>query len=571
MDASSRRQATGSGPASASSASLLALRHLVCPGTHPGESARQRRARDAANADASSRGRGVPIRFRTVTSEGRENRCSSSTGCTRASATTRCSTASASPSRPARCSASAGPTAPARRRRCASPWAWCAPTPARSAGRAGPLDQDVRRRIGYMPEERGLYPKMKVGEQVTYFARLHGLGRRGRGARPPTSGSSRLGPGRAPRRPGGEAVAGQPAARPARRRAGQPARGAHPRRAVLRARPGRRRLPRRGAARAGAARACPSSSPATSSTSSSGSATPSASSPAAGWSPRGTVEELRRREAGRLLRVVVPDAAPRWAAAAPRRPGRLRAGRGHPPGARRRRRRPGRCSPRRCAPAGSPTSPGGSRRWSSCSARPSPRPPRRWRRDRARETRAAPAGPAGRRPGDLDPHPRQDFLISSVVILAAAARHARRSRSCSAPAATTITRRRRRRHAPRCSRPSWPRARPSAPTSTVVGLDDEAAARRRVEDGDVDGVLIDGTGRPPRAARRASRRTARCRRVVQGAVRQLAVGRAARRGRASTPRRPARWPSPRSTRSADAERPADRRRDHRHRSCSTAC
>jgi ABC-2 type transport system ATP-binding protein len=27
-----------------------------------------------------------------------------------------------------------------------------------------------------MPEERGLYPKMKVGEQITYFARLHGLG-----------------------------------------------------------------------------------------------------------------------------------------------------------------------------------------------------------------------------------------------------------------------------------------------------------------------------------------------------------------------------------------------------------
>jgi ABC-2 type transport system ATP-binding protein len=38
-----------------------------------------------------------------------------------------------------------------------------------------PLDQDVRRRIGYMPEERGLYPKMKVAEQVAYFARLHGL------------------------------------------------------------------------------------------------------------------------------------------------------------------------------------------------------------------------------------------------------------------------------------------------------------------------------------------------------------------------------------------------------------
>ena len=37
------------------------------------------------------------------------------------------------------------------------------------------LDQASRRRIGYMPEERGLYPKMRVGEQVAYFARLHGL------------------------------------------------------------------------------------------------------------------------------------------------------------------------------------------------------------------------------------------------------------------------------------------------------------------------------------------------------------------------------------------------------------
>lgn len=32
-----------------------------------------------------------------------------------------------------------------------------------------------RELIGYMPEERGLYPKMKVGEQLQYFARLHGL------------------------------------------------------------------------------------------------------------------------------------------------------------------------------------------------------------------------------------------------------------------------------------------------------------------------------------------------------------------------------------------------------------
>ncbi|SIT86374.1 ABC transporter ATP-binding protein [Microbacterium sp. RU33B] len=32
-----------------------------------------------------------------------------------------------------------------------------------------------RRSFGYMPEERGLYPKMKVLEQVVYLARLHGF------------------------------------------------------------------------------------------------------------------------------------------------------------------------------------------------------------------------------------------------------------------------------------------------------------------------------------------------------------------------------------------------------------
>ncbi|GAB3603487.1 ATP-binding cassette domain-containing protein [Microbacterium aureliae] len=32
-----------------------------------------------------------------------------------------------------------------------------------------------RRRFGYMPEERGLYPKMKVHEHITYLARLHGF------------------------------------------------------------------------------------------------------------------------------------------------------------------------------------------------------------------------------------------------------------------------------------------------------------------------------------------------------------------------------------------------------------
>ena len=37
-----------------------------------------------------------------------------------------------------------------------------------------PVTTSDRRRFGYMPEERGLYPKMKVLEQIVYLARLHG-------------------------------------------------------------------------------------------------------------------------------------------------------------------------------------------------------------------------------------------------------------------------------------------------------------------------------------------------------------------------------------------------------------
>jgi ABC-2 type transport system ATP-binding protein len=39
------------------------------------------------------------------------------------------------------------------------------------------VDQTVRLRFGYMPEERGLYPKMRVQDQVEYFARMSGLAR----------------------------------------------------------------------------------------------------------------------------------------------------------------------------------------------------------------------------------------------------------------------------------------------------------------------------------------------------------------------------------------------------------
>jgi ABC-2 type transport system ATP-binding protein len=34
-----------------------------------------------------------------------------------------------------------------------------------------------RRRWGYMPQERGLYPSMPAGDQLVYLARLHGVGR----------------------------------------------------------------------------------------------------------------------------------------------------------------------------------------------------------------------------------------------------------------------------------------------------------------------------------------------------------------------------------------------------------
>ena len=40
-----------------------------------------------------------------------------------------------------------------------------------------PVGLEQRLRFGYMPEERGLYPRMPVGEQLAYFGRLHGMGR----------------------------------------------------------------------------------------------------------------------------------------------------------------------------------------------------------------------------------------------------------------------------------------------------------------------------------------------------------------------------------------------------------
>ena len=38
-----------------------------------------------------------------------------------------------------------------------------------------PVTFETHRRFGYMPEERGLYPKMRVLEQLVYLAQLHGV------------------------------------------------------------------------------------------------------------------------------------------------------------------------------------------------------------------------------------------------------------------------------------------------------------------------------------------------------------------------------------------------------------
>ena len=116
-----------------------------------------------------------------------------------------------------------------------------------------PVGRDARLRFGYMPEQRGLYPRMRVGEQLSYFAQQHGLRRQGRERR-----GGPLARADGPRRPrqveAGGAVARQPAARPARDGARPRPGAAGPRRAVLRPRPDRHRDDDRGHPRAGRGR-----------------------------------------------------------------------------------------------------------------------------------------------------------------------------------------------------------------------------------------------------------------------------------------------------------------------------
>jgi ABC-2 type transport system ATP-binding protein len=46
-----------------------------------------------------------------------------------------------------------------------------------------PADHAARDRIGYMPEERGLYPRMVLGEQLLFMAAIKGMGRKAADAR----------------------------------------------------------------------------------------------------------------------------------------------------------------------------------------------------------------------------------------------------------------------------------------------------------------------------------------------------------------------------------------------------
>lgn len=38
-----------------------------------------------------------------------------------------------------------------------------------------PYGNELQHQMGYLPEERGLYPKVKVSDQIIYLARLRGM------------------------------------------------------------------------------------------------------------------------------------------------------------------------------------------------------------------------------------------------------------------------------------------------------------------------------------------------------------------------------------------------------------
>ena len=174
-----------------------------------------------------------------------------------------------------------------------------------------PMQLQERLRFGYMPEERGLYPRMPVGEQVAYFGRLHGHGRdRGANRRSGAgwSGSVSLS---ARRRRWRSSRTETSSGRSSRRRwctsrscwcSTSRSRGS--------IRSPCRRSPRCCAARRSAAP--PSSSPATSSSWSRTSARRSRSSTTAASSRPGKLDALRRRSQHRQIELQLDGAPPQW-------------------------------------------------------------------------------------------------------------------------------------------------------------------------------------------------------------------------------------------------------------------
>ncbi len=157
-----------------------------------------------------------------------------------------------------------------------------APTRRRGAlGRPADHRGSTGAQFGYMPEERGLYPKQPVLDQLVYLGRLRGHERRGgprRGDEPPRAARPRPTAPRTTSRSSRSATSSGCRSSPPLM--GQPRR-ARARRAVQRPRPGRRRLRWPTCCASTPRAACRSSSPPTSSTSSSGSATASSCWPAA--------------------------------------------------------------------------------------------------------------------------------------------------------------------------------------------------------------------------------------------------------------------------------------------------
>ena len=212
---------------------------------------------------------------------------------------------------------------------------------ARRAGTGRPIDAETRAALrlhagGARPlPEDARPPPARLPRAAARAARGRGAARR------PTPCSSELGLAERARRPGRGAVAGQPAARPARGRARARARAARARRAVQRARPRRRRRPGRACCASAPRRARPSSSPATSSSSWSGSAPRSRSSATGGWSPRAGSTSSRPATGGAATGCASRAHRPAGPTARARRARRGGARRRAGGGARGRRRRPG--------------------------------------------------------------------------------------------------------------------------------------------------------------------------------------------------------------------------------------